>query len=88
MMSTYTAPIRDMQFNSSELVDLSAIAGPARSRGSHARHWSMPCWRRPASSRAGVLDPLNKPGDRIGAKLEPRPGHDRAGVQGTPTGSS
>jgi alkylation response protein AidB-like acyl-CoA dehydrogenase len=68
-MSTYAAPIRDMQFVLNELVDLSAIrALPGHEEVTPDLVDAV--LEEAGKFAAGVLDPLNKAGDRIGAKLE------------------
>jgi 3-(methylthio)propanoyl-CoA dehydrogenase len=68
-MSTYAAPIRDMQFVLNELIDLSAIqALPGHDEVTPDLVDAV--LEEAGKFAAGVLDPLNKPGDRIGAKLD------------------
>jgi alkylation response protein AidB-like acyl-CoA dehydrogenase len=67
-MSTYHAPLRDMQFVLKELVDLDAIrALPGCEEVSPDLVDAV--LEEAGKFAAGVLDPLNWPGDQIGAKL-------------------
>ncbi len=68
-MSTYAAPQRDMRFVLNELVDLSAIqALPGNEEVSPDLVDAV--LEEAGKFATGVLDPLNWPGDQIGAKLE------------------
>jgi len=68
-MSTYAAPIRDMKFVLNELVDLAAIqALPGHEEVTPDLVDAV--LEEAGKFAAGVLDPLNHAGDRIGAKLE------------------
>ena len=66
-MSTYAAPVRDMQFVLKELVDLGAIA---RLPGCEEVSPDLvdAVLEEAGKFAAGVLDPLNRPGDAIGAQ--------------------
>jgi acyl-CoA dehydrogenase len=66
-MSTYNAPIRDMQFVLKELVDLESIA---RLPGCEEVSADLvdAVLEEAGKFAAGILDPLNRPGDKIGAK--------------------
>lgn len=66
-MSTYSAPIRDMQFVLKELVDLDAIAAlPGCEEVSPDLVDAV--LEEAGKFAAGVLDPLNWPGDQTGAQ--------------------
>ena len=66
-MSTYNAPIRDMRFVLEELVDLKGISAlPGCEEVSPDLVSAV--LEEASKFAAGVLDPLNKPGDRIGAQ--------------------
>ena len=68
-MSIYAAPQRDMRFVLNELVDLSAIqALPGNEEVSPDLVDAV--LEEAGKFATGVLDPLNWPGDQIGAKLE------------------
>ena len=66
-MSTYAAPLRDMQFVLKELVDLESIA---RLPGCEEVSADLvdAVLEEAGKFAAGVLDPLNRAGDKIGAK--------------------
>ncbi|MBI1397641.1 MAG: acyl-CoA dehydrogenase [Betaproteobacteria bacterium] len=66
-MSTYSAPLRDMQFVLKELVDLEAIG---RLPGCEELGADLvdAVLEEAGKFATGVLDPLNVPGDRTGAK--------------------
>jgi alkylation response protein AidB-like acyl-CoA dehydrogenase len=66
-MSTYNAPVRDMRFVLEELVDLPAIAAlPGCEEVSPDLVGAV--LDEASKFAGGVLDPLNKPGDQIGAR--------------------
>jgi 3-(methylthio)propanoyl-CoA dehydrogenase len=68
-MSTYAAPIRDMKFVINELVGLEQITAlPGCSEV--APDLVDAVLEEAGKFATGVLDPLNVPGDRIGAKLD------------------
>jgi len=68
-MSTYAAPIRDMKFVINELVGLDEITA-LPGCGEVAPDLVDAVLEEAGNFAAGVLDPLNVPGDRVGAKLE------------------
>ncbi|MCW5625455.1 MAG: acyl-CoA dehydrogenase family protein, partial [Burkholderiales bacterium] len=66
-MSTYAAPVRDMKFVLEELVDLQAIAAlPGNEEVSSDLVDAV--LEEAGKFAAGVLDPLNVPGDQTGAQ--------------------
>ena len=69
-MTVYAAPLRDMQFVLKELVDLESIA---RLPGCEEVSADLvdAVLEEAGKFAAGVLDPLNKPGDRTGARWSP-----------------
>ena len=76
---TYRAPINDMLLALNHGAGLQAAVRPAITAISMAIS-PRPCWRKPASSQADVLAPLNRVGDEHGIKLEDEQGHHRAGL--------
>ena len=68
-MSTYAAPIRDMKFVINELVGLDEITA-LPGCGEVTSDLVDAVLEEAGKFAAGVLDPLNVPGDRVGAKLE------------------
>ena len=67
-MSTYNAPLRDMKFVLNELVDLAAIAAlPGHEEVTPDLVDAV--LEEAGKFAAGVLDPLNWPGDQQGAQL-------------------
>lgn len=68
-MSTYAAPIRDMKFVVNELVGLDQIAAlPGCEEVTPDLVDAV--LEEAGKFAAGVLDPLNHPGDKVGARLE------------------
>jgi acyl-CoA dehydrogenase len=68
-MSTYAAPIRDMKFVVKELVGLDTVAAlPGCEEVSPDLVDAV--LEEAGKFAAGVLDPLNVPGDRVGAKFD------------------
>ena len=80
-MSIYAAPLRDMQFVIKELVGLDDIA--ALPGCEEVTPDLVDAVLEEAGKFAtGVLDPLNRPGDQHGAKLETASRDHAAGLQG------
>jgi 3-(methylthio)propanoyl-CoA dehydrogenase len=68
-MSTYAAPIRDMKFAVKELVGLDDIAALPGCEDLTPDVVDA-VLEEAGKFATGVLDPLNRPGDTTGAKLE------------------
>ena len=69
-MTTYFAPVRDMQFVINELADLQTIAGlPAFTEQEVGPELTEAVLEEAAKLAGEVLAPLNKPGDEQGARL-------------------
>ena len=67
-MSTYSAPIRDMKFNLKELVGLEDISSLS-SYKEYTEDLVDAVLGEAGKFATGVLDPLNRSGDKEGAKL-------------------